>query len=61
MRARNFVIVVAAVVGAVVLVRRRTGEYVEVEFDDGSSVRLESAAEARDLLEDAAAIVEIAS
>lgn len=61
MRARSVLIVVAAVVAAVILVRRRRREHVEVEFDDGASVRLESGAEARDLLEDAAAIAEIAS
>jgi hypothetical protein len=40
--------------------RRRT-ELVDVQFDDGSSMRLTTGAEARDLLDDAYAIVEIAA
>jgi preprotein translocase subunit SecG len=59
MRARNLIVIAVALVGGIVLLRRRTREYVEVEFDDGSSLRFESAAEARDLLDDASAILAV--
>jgi hypothetical protein len=47
---------VAAVVGF--LRRRRPREFVDVQFDDGSSVRLTTGPEARDLLDDASAILD---
>jgi hypothetical protein len=59
MRARNLILIAVALVAGVFLLRRRAREYVEVEFDDGSSLRFESAAEARDLLDDASAILAV--
>ena len=59
MRARNVILIAVALVAGVVLLRRRAREYVEVEFDDGSSVRFESGPEARDLLDDASAILAV--
>jgi hypothetical protein len=47
---------VAVVVG--LLRRRRPREFVDVQFDDGSSVRLTTGPEARDLLDDASAILD---
>jgi hypothetical protein len=60
-RARRAAFVVLAIVAALFVLRgRRRTELVDVQFDDGSSVRLTTGAEARDLLDDAHAIVEIA-
>ena len=62
MRAPRVVFVVLAVVAAIVVLRgRRRPELVDVQFDDGSGMRLTTGAEARDLLDDAHAIVEIAA
>jgi hypothetical protein len=61
-RARRVVFVFLAFVAAIVVLRgRRRTELVDVQFDDGSSMRLTTGAEARDLLDDARAIVEIAA
>ena len=61
MRARRVAFAVLAIVAAIVVLRgRRRTELVDVQFDDGSSLRLTTGAEARDLLDDAYAIVEIA-
>ena len=60
MRARRLVVLVLAAIGAVVLLRRRATELVDVQFEDGAGMRLTRGVEARDLLEDATAIVEIA-
>jgi hypothetical protein len=61
-RAPRVVFVFLAVVAAIVVLRgRRRTELVDVQFDDGSSMRLTTGAEARDLLDDARAIVEIAA
>ena len=49
-----------AVAVAGVLRRRRPVEFVDVNFEDGSSVRLARGTEARDLLDDAYEILEIA-
>jgi hypothetical protein len=49
---------VAAAVG--LLRRRRPTRFVDVQFADGSSVRLTSGPEARDLLDDAYAILQLA-
>jgi hypothetical protein len=46
-------------VAVVVLRRRHDTRFVEVQFDDGSSVRLTSGPEARDLLDDADAILDL--
>ena len=60
MRLRRIVLLLL-VLGAVIhLVRRReTAEFVEVDYDDGSSLRFGRGAEARDLLGDADELVEI--
>jgi hypothetical protein len=47
-----------AVIG---LFRRRTSEFVEVQFDDGSTIRLTRGPEARELLDRAAAVLEVLS
>jgi hypothetical protein len=47
-------------VAAGLLRRRRPTRFVEVQFSDGSSVRLTSGPEARDLLDDAYAILQLA-
>jgi hypothetical protein len=61
-RLRRLVLLLVAVVVIVQLVRRREpAEYVEVDFDDGSSIRVGRGAEARDLLGDADELVEIAA
>ena len=49
---------IAAAVG--LLRRRRPAQFVDVQFDDGSSVRLTTGPEARDLLDDAYAVLELA-
>jgi hypothetical protein len=47
---------------AVALLRRRDSkEFVDVQFEDGSSVRLDSGIETRDLLDDVYAILTAAS
>ena len=58
MRSRNTVLLLLGIAAAVVLLRRREGEHVEVIFDDGSSFRFTRGHEARDLLDDARAILE---
>jgi hypothetical protein len=58
-RARRVAFAVLAIVAVIVVLRgRRRTELVDVQFDDGSSMRLTTGAEARDLLDDAYAIVE---
>jgi hypothetical protein len=53
-RRRRLVLLLLALAAVVVLLRRREPtEFVEVDFDDGSSVRVGRGAEARDLLADA--------
>jgi hypothetical protein len=62
MRFRNVVLILAGLGAAVGLLRRRTpSRYVDVHFDDGSTVRLAHGAEARDLLDDVDAILEVVS
>jgi hypothetical protein len=60
-RLRRLVLVLVAVAVVVGLVRRGRvrAEYVEVDYDDGSSIRVGRGAEARDLLGDADELVEI--
>jgi hypothetical protein len=50
---RRLLLLAVALVGLVYWRRRRASEYVDVTFDDGSSVRLERGLEANDLLDDA--------
>jgi hypothetical protein len=58
MRLRSPVVLLLALAAAVVLLRRRESERVEVHFDDGSAFRFTRGHEARDLLDDARAILE---
>jgi hypothetical protein len=58
-RLRNVVLVLGATVVAIGLLRRRTpSEYVDVHFEDGSTIRLTDGPEARDLLDDVYAVLE---
>lgn len=53
MRLRNVVLVLGAVAVLLGLARRgRPAKYVEVHFEDGSTIRLTRGPEARDLLDD---------
>jgi hypothetical protein len=55
---RRLVLLLLAIAAAVSLLRRRrAAEFVEVEFEDGAAIRLTSGVEARDLLDDARAIL----
>jgi hypothetical protein len=58
MRLRNAVLLLLGIAAAVVLFRRRESERVDVHFDDGSAFRFTRGHEARDLLDDAHAILE---
>jgi hypothetical protein len=58
---RRALLLLFGVVAAVVLLRRRQpSEFVDVQFEDGSSIRLSAGPEAEDLLDDAYAILELA-
>jgi hypothetical protein len=59
MRLRRLVLVVLGIVGLLGVLRRlRPAEFVAVQFEDGASIRLTRGIEARDLLDDAYAILE---
>jgi hypothetical protein len=58
MRLRNAVLLLLGIAAAVVLFRRRESERVDVHFEDGSAFRFTRGHEARDLLDDAHAILE---
>jgi hypothetical protein len=59
---RRLVLLLLGIAAAVVLLRgRRAAGFVEVEFEDGAAIRLTSGVEARDLLEDARAILDEAA
>jgi hypothetical protein len=61
LRPRSVVfLLLGAAAAFTVLRRRRPTEFVDVQFDDGSSVRLARGIEAGDLLDDADAILEAA-
>jgi hypothetical protein len=61
LRPRRVVLLLLGAAAAIsVLRRRRPTEFVDVQFEDGSSVRLARGVEARDLLDDAAAILDAA-
>ena len=61
MRLRNLVLLVVVALGVLGLLRRRTpSEFVDVDFEDGSTIRLASGAEAHDLLDDARTVLELA-
>jgi hypothetical protein len=58
-RLRSVVLVLGAIAVVIGLLRRRTpAEYVDVHFDDGSTIRLTDGPEARDLLDDVYAVFE---
>ena len=61
MRLRRLALLVGAALLAIGLLRRRVpSEFVDVDFDDGSAIRLARGYEAQDLLEDARVILELA-
>ena len=56
---RSLVLVLLVLAAAIVLLRRRTpSEYVDVHFDDGSTIRLTAAPETQDLLDDVDAVLD---
>jgi hypothetical protein len=58
---RRLTLLLLGIAAAAGLLRRlRPTRFVEVQFSDGSSVRLTSEPEARDLLDDAYAILQLA-
>jgi hypothetical protein len=58
-RLRSLVLVLVGVAVAVGLLRRRPpSQYVDVHFDDGSTIRLTRGSEARNLLDDVDAALE---
>jgi hypothetical protein len=58
---RRALVLLCGVAAAIVLLRRRQpSEFVDVQFEDGSSMRLSAGPEAQDLLDDAYAILELA-
>jgi hypothetical protein len=58
---RSLALLLLGIVAAAGLLRRRRPtQFVEVQFDDGSSVRLTTGPEARDLLDDAHAVLDLA-
>jgi hypothetical protein len=61
LRTRSVVLLLLGIAAAAGLLRRRTPrELVDVQFEDGSSIRLARSPEADDLLEEAYAILEVA-
>jgi hypothetical protein len=55
---RRLVLLLVGIAAAVSLLRRRrAAQFVEVEFEDGAAIRLTSGVEARDLLDNARAIL----
>ena len=60
MRPRSFLIVLLGVLAVFGLLRRRApSEYVDVQYDDGSTLRVSRGPEGRDLLDDAERILEV--
>jgi hypothetical protein len=61
LRLRSVILLLLGAAAAIGLLRRRRpAEYVDVRFEDGSSVRLARGVEGRDLLDDADAILDAA-
>jgi hypothetical protein len=57
---RSFLIVLLGVLAVFGLLRRRApSEYVDVQYDDGSTLRVSRGPEGRDLLDDAERILEV--
>ncbi len=62
MRRRSLLLVGLGVLAVFGLLRRRApSRYVDVQYDDGSTMRVSRGPEARDLLDDAERIVEVAA
>jgi len=60
-RLRSLILLaVGALIARAVLVRRTPAEFVDVDFEDGSTIRFARSPEADDLVEDAYAILELA-
>jgi hypothetical protein len=57
---RRLLLVLLGVAVVVLLRRRQPSEFVDVQFEDGSSVRLSTGREAQDLLDDAHTILDAA-
>ena len=56
---RSVLLVLLAVAAAIAFfLRRRPSEYVDVHFDDGSTIRLTGAPEATELLDDVYAVLD---
>jgi hypothetical protein len=59
MRRRSLVLVLVAVAAVIVFLRRRTpSEYVDVHFDDGSTIRLTTGPETAELIDDVQAVLD---
>ena len=59
MPGRRFLLALLALGAAIVLLRRRApAEYVDVHFDDGSTIRLTTGPETADLLDDVHAVLD---
>lgn len=58
---RRLVLLLLGIAAAILLLGRRAAEFVEVEFEDGAAIRLTGGVEARDLLNDAHAILDAAA
>ena len=59
MRLRRLVLLLLGLGAAIVWLRRRTpSEYVDVHFDDGSTIRLTAGPETADLLDDVYAVLD---
>jgi hypothetical protein len=60
MRRRSLLLIGLGVLAVFGLLRRRApSQYVELQYDDGSTLRVNRGPEARDLLDDAERIVEV--
>jgi hypothetical protein len=59
MRRHSLVLVLVAVAAVIVFLRRRTpSEYVDVHFDDGSTIRLTTGPETAELIDDVQAVLD---
>jgi hypothetical protein len=59
MRRRSLVLVLVAVAAVIVFLRRRTpSEYVDVHFDDGSTIRLTTGPETAELIDEVQAVLD---
>jgi hypothetical protein len=61
LRTRRLLLLLLGIAAAVAVLRRRQpSEFVDVQFEDGSSIRLSGGPDAQDLLDDAHAILDAA-